>query len=102
MPFTPGIKYAFYQKLRTNIFFGKRIEQPSEYSRYATRMLTFLRDERGDWRSTGERVVHHIFQLSGGALECFTNQQLQDFDIKEAALIGTSTAKNKNKKKKMR
>ena len=62
MAFVPGVKYRFTQKLRSNVIFGPRIEQPSEYSNHAARTLTFLRDECGDRRATGQRVIHHIFQ----------------------------------------
>jgi len=80
MAFIPGVRYTFACKLKTPYLFGKKLE-PSEYSRHATRTLTYLRDEYGDWRSTGQRVIHHLFQLEGGALECFTDEQAGDYVI---------------------
>ena len=81
MAFVPGAKYTFCPKLRSSVFFGRKIEHPSEYSNHAARTLTFLRDECGDRRSTGQRVIHHIFQWRGGALECFTDEQAGDYVI---------------------
>ena len=81
MAFVPGVKYRFCPKLRSSVIFGKEVTQPSKYSDHAARTLTFLRDECGDRRSTGQRVIHHIFQLRGWALESFTDEQAGDYVI---------------------
>ena len=75
MAFIPGTRYTFSYKMKTPYFFGKKFA-PSEFSRYATRTLTYLRDCKGDGK-----VIHHIFQWRGGALECFTDEQTGDYVI---------------------
>lgn len=67
--FIPGTRYQFRPKRGT----------PNSAD-YHTRVLTFIRDELGD-RQILSRVIHHIFQLTGGALECFTDVQAGDFVI---------------------
>lgn len=67
-PFVPGTKYRFTPKLRSSIIFGNKVEHPSEYSKHAARTLTYLRDVKG-----AGKVIHHVFQWKGGALECFTD-----------------------------
>lgn len=80
MAFIPGTRYQFSYKMKTPYFFGKKFD-PSGFSRHAPRTLTYLRDECGDRRATGQRVIHHIFQWRGGALECFTDEQAGDYVI---------------------
>ena len=74
--FTPGKSYRFRPKP------GKYTQMLAAVSVH-TRTLTYLRDELGDWRPRGKRVVLHVFQWRGGALECFTDEQAADFIITE-------------------
>ena len=71
MNFEPGKQYRFQPKSGT----GKHICSP-----YAnmnnTLTLRYLRDAKGDGK-----VTHHIFQWRGGALECFTDGQAEDYRI---------------------
>lgn len=75
MPFIRGKQYQFSYKMKTPYFFGKKFD-PSKFADNATRTLTYLRDCKGDGK-----VIHHIFQWKGGALECFTDEQMEDFII---------------------
>lgn len=79
MAFIPGTRYQFACKVKSPYLFGRKLE-PSQFSNSATRTLTYLRDEPGDWNTTG-RVTHHLFQLKGGALESFTDGQMSDYVI---------------------
>ena len=80
MAFIPGTRYTFACKMKSPYLFGRKID-PSKFADNATRTLTYLRDECGDRRATGQRVIHHIFQWRGGALECFTDEQAGDYVI---------------------
>lgn len=80
MAFIRGTRYTFACKMKSPYLFGKKID-PSKFADNAPRTLTYLRDEYGDRRSTGQRVIHHIFQLRGGALESFTDEQAGDYVI---------------------
>ena len=74
-PFRPGHRYRFRPTV------GKWSQK--FVADYNSHTLRYLRDELGDWKSMGQRVVHHIFQWTGGALECFSAAQLRDFDVRE-------------------
>lgn len=75
MAFIPGTRYTFACKMKSPYLFGRKID-PSKFADNATRTLTYLRDAKGDGK-----VIHHIFQLRGGALECFTDEQAGDYVI---------------------
>ena len=77
MQFQPGTRYRFRPRP------GKYTQTPAALE-YHTRTLIFIRDKRGAWKSTGQRVIHHIFQWRSGALECFTDEQAGDYLITEA------------------
>lgn len=80
MAFIPGTRYTFACKMKSPYLFGRKID-PSKFADNATRTLTYLRDEMGAWRSTGERTIFHIFQWEGGALESFTDEQMRDYVV---------------------
>jgi hypothetical protein len=65
--------------MKSPYLFGKKIE-PSKFADSATRTLKYLRDEYGA-HCWDYRVIHHIFQTEGGALECFTDWQIADYVI---------------------
>ncbi len=71
MQFQPGMRYRFRPRP------GKYTQTPAALE-YHTRTLIYLWDARGD-----RRVVHHVFQWKGGALECFTDTQAGDYLITE-------------------
>ena len=75
MAFIPGTRYTFACKMKRPYLFGRKLE-PSKFADNATRTLTYLRDCKGDGK-----VIHHIFQWGGGALECFTDEQTRDYVI---------------------
>jgi len=67
--FKSGERYRFRPKP------GKYI-QNSRVAEHYTLTLVYLRDAPG-----AHRVTHHIFQRRGGALECFTDEQVMDYQI---------------------
>ena len=73
MAFIPGTRYQFQFRPKG------RYNSPAAVATQS-KTLTYLRDEPGDWNTTG-RVTHHLFQLKGGALECFTDWQIADYVI---------------------
>ena len=73
MAFIPGTRYQFRPRP------GKYTQTPGAVAVH-TKTLTYLRDDPGDWNTTG-RVTHHLFQLKGGALESFTDWQMSDYVI---------------------
>ncbi|MCR4819359.1 MAG: hypothetical protein K5841_10420 [Fretibacterium sp.] len=68
MKFKRGARYRFRPKP------GKYTQKPC-VAEYHTRTLVYLKDAPGD------RMVHHIFQWRGGALECFSDVQLEDYTV---------------------
>ena len=75
MTFEPGKWYRFHPESGT----GKHLCSP--YAKdYNALTLKYLRDELGE-QHRKQRVIHHIFQWRGGALECFTDEQLEDYRI---------------------
>lgn len=76
MAFVSGAKYTFCPKLRSSVIFGKEVTQPSKYSDHAARTLRYLRDAKG-----AGKVIHHLFEWKGGALESFTDWQIKDYIV---------------------
>ncbi len=74
MAFVPGKEYRFQLKTYTH-------KAPPQNINLNCKFLTYLRDEHGGWRSTGDRVIHHLFKWRGGALESFTDEQLRDWNV---------------------
>lgn len=68
--FQPGRRYRFRPKP------GKSHQKLAVID-YHARTLTYL------WDAPGDHVVHHVFQLRGGALECFSDVQVGDYNITE-------------------
>lgn len=69
IPFINGLRYQFQFKPKG------RYNSPAAVATQ-NRTLTFLRDAKEDGK-----VIHHIFQTKGGALECFTDWQINDYII---------------------